>query len=217
MTGPCQSASGLLILCSVITLVWMFLFNIRPIQDPDIWWHLASGRYMIAHGSIPKTDVFSLTAQGTPWVNTYWLQDILSDWVVQKGGITALTIANALAIAVIVFLIGCSNPAGNLSWATRLWGIIWIFLAGQPRGYGWEEKASLVTFGFLGLLFHTLRANDWTRQIRWLAVWPSLFLCWANLHRGFILGLIVLSAYVAERWITEPQDRQRLAMWWATC
>src|SRR5882724_11890958 len=140
MTGSRKSSLEFYFLCCVFTLAWMVIFNIRPIQDPDIWWHLASGRYMVTHRMIPKTDVFSLTAQGTPWVNTYWLQDVLAYLVARAGGISAITLVNALAIATIVFLIGGINPAGDLPWASRLFGIVWIFLAGQPRGFGWEEK-----------------------------------------------------------------------------
>src|SRR5437016_4974985 len=151
MTGSRKSAFELYLLCSATAILWMFVFNVRPIQDPDIWWHLASGRYMVTHRLIPTTDVFSLTARGTPWVNTYWLQDVFMYLLVRLGGISALTLANALAIAAIVFLAGYVNPARDLPWAPRLLGVIWIFLAGQPRGYGWEEKASLVSFSFLCL------------------------------------------------------------------
>ena len=46
--------------CATAVFIWMVVFNIRPIQDPDVWWHLASGRYMVTNQVIPKTDVFSL-------------------------------------------------------------------------------------------------------------------------------------------------------------
>ncbi len=217
MTDAEKNVLGLVFVCSAAVCAWMVLFNIRPIQDPDIWWHLASGRYMVTHGEIPRTDVFSLTARGTTWVNTYWLQDVCISLLVQAGGIRALTFINAMAIAAIVFMIGCSNPAGGLSWPTRLLGIVWIFLAGQPRGYGWEEKASLITFAFLGLLFHALRAPHWTSQKRWMTAWPFLFILWANLHRGFLLGLLIVSAYGLEKWISSPKERPRLALWWLAC
>jgi hypothetical protein len=217
MTDSNKNPLSYSFLCSAAVFVWMVIFNIRPIQDPDIWWHLGSGRYMVNHGVIPRTDVFSLTAQGTPWVNTYWLQDIGIFKLWQLGGIRALTLINSLAVALIVFMIGCSNPTEYLSWATRLWGIVWIFLAGQPRGYGWEEKASLVTFGLLGLLFHTLRSSPGPLSKRWMALWPFLFLAWSNLHRGFILGLVILSAYSLEGWNKYPGNRRRLLMGWLAC
>ena len=217
MTESRNSVLGFAFLCSATVYIWMVFFNIRPIQDPDIWWHLASGRYIVRHLTVPKTDLLSLTAQGSAWVNTYWLQEIFIYLFSCFGGLPGVTLINSLAIATIVFLIGCSNPAGNIPWATRLWGIVWIFLAGQPRGYGWEEKASLVTFGFLGLLFHTFRFRDWTLQKRWMALWPCLFMLWANLHRGFILGIIVLCAYTIEGWISSPQEGRRLILWWLAC
>ena len=59
--------SALSFFCATAVFIWMVVFNIRPIQDPDVWWHLASGRYMVTNQVIPKTDVFSLTAQGSAW------------------------------------------------------------------------------------------------------------------------------------------------------
>jgi hypothetical protein len=217
MTEYRNDALGLAFLCSATVCLWMVIFNIRPIQDPDIWWHLASGRYIIQNGIIPRVDVFSLAARGSSWVNTYWLQEAWVYILLKVGGFRALTLMNAVAVASLVFMIGCSEPAGNLSWAARLWGMVWIFLAGQPRGYGWGEKASLVTFGLLGLLFHTLRLREGPAQKRWMAVWPCLFMLWANLHRGFMLGLLILGAYVLEKGIATPEKRRLPILWWVAC
>jgi hypothetical protein len=203
---------GFAFFCGAVVCIWMILFNIRPIQDPDIWWHLASGRYMVEHGVVPKTDVLSLTSRGTEWVNTYWLQEIYAYWLVKASGLCGITLMNALAIASIVFLIGKSNPIRSVPWTTRLLGMVWIFLACQPRGYGWEEKASLVTFGLLALLFHSARSREGPFQRPWNIVWPLLFMLWANMHRGFILGLIILSAFGLEQWLKgSPRRGQILA------
>ena len=54
---------------------WMLLAMLQPIQDADLWWHLASGRDILQHHRVPSVDVFSLTASGTRWINSYWLYD----------------------------------------------------------------------------------------------------------------------------------------------
>ena len=31
------------------------------ISDPDFWWHLKTGEYIVQHGSLPVPDPFSFT------------------------------------------------------------------------------------------------------------------------------------------------------------
>jgi hypothetical protein len=36
--------------------------------DGDTNWHIATGRWILAHGAVPATDPFSYTAAGQSWV-----------------------------------------------------------------------------------------------------------------------------------------------------
>src|ERR1700722_18829454 len=44
--------------------------------DGDTFWHIAAGRWMIAHGAVPTTDPFSFTFVGRPWVAHEWLSEV---------------------------------------------------------------------------------------------------------------------------------------------
>src|SRR5207249_11491916 len=46
-----------------------------PIDDPDIWWHLRTGQWIIEHHWVPATDPFSAYGMGKPWVAYGWLLD----------------------------------------------------------------------------------------------------------------------------------------------
>src|SRR5688572_26350171 len=85
--------------------LWMILYNFRPIQDLDLWWHLASGRYIWTHFSIPQVDVFSLTAQGTSWINSYWLFDVMSYGVFKLGGLNGIIVCKSLFVTALLFLV----------------------------------------------------------------------------------------------------------------
>ena len=39
------------------------------IRAYDYFWHLGTGRWILHEGSIPRSDPFSFTAAGTPWVD----------------------------------------------------------------------------------------------------------------------------------------------------
>jgi len=63
--------------------------------DTDLWWHLANGRYILAHG-VPSVDVYSHTAAGHVWVVHEWLADILMYLLHGLGGLSALVILGAV-------------------------------------------------------------------------------------------------------------------------
>src|SRR5205814_9090924 len=45
----------------------------RPGGDPDTYWHLASGKWMVEHGQLLRADVFSSTVSGAPYSVGEWL------------------------------------------------------------------------------------------------------------------------------------------------
>src|SRR5438067_11349702 len=62
---------------SGLVLRWMLfvaIFSLAavPPLDPDLWWHLANGRLIVATGSIPHLDLSSSSAAGHPWVMHEW-------------------------------------------------------------------------------------------------------------------------------------------------
>src|SRR5206468_1434401 len=48
-----------------------------PPGDPDTYWHLASGKWMVDHGALLRTDVFSSTVNGQPYSVGEWLGEIV--------------------------------------------------------------------------------------------------------------------------------------------
>jgi hypothetical protein len=49
----------------------------RPVVDEDIWWHLATGRWVAEHHALPQADPFSAYGQTQPYVAYSWLFDLL--------------------------------------------------------------------------------------------------------------------------------------------
>src|SRR3954453_10170656 len=50
---------------------------LRPVTDPDIWWHLRVGQWVVEHGALPANDPFSLPGLDKPWVAYSWLYEVL--------------------------------------------------------------------------------------------------------------------------------------------
>src|SRR5215470_15606563 len=47
------------------------------VLDPDIWWHLKVGDWIIDHFAVPHTGILSRTAASRPWVAYSWGYEVL--------------------------------------------------------------------------------------------------------------------------------------------
>jgi hypothetical protein len=53
------------------------LFAARAVLgDPDTYWHIAIGRWIIAHREVPRFDVFSFSMPGAPFTPPEWLAEL---------------------------------------------------------------------------------------------------------------------------------------------
>ena len=76
-----------------------------PVVDPDIWWHLRTGQWIVDHGQMPATDPFSAYGAGKPWVAYSWLFEILVYALFTKlglMGILVFTVSMSLLIALVL-------------------------------------------------------------------------------------------------------------------
>ncbi len=171
----------------VYVFAYAFFFASRPISDGDFWFHLKTGEYIIRTGSIPRTDLFSFTHYGTPWLAHGWLSGVIFYAIASRLGFNSLIVLFALLTAVafwIVFKRSQSHPfvAG---FATLLG--VWTVLPNigvRPRVF-----TILLSSIFLALLVrYTRRSNG--REIWWLV---PLMVLWVNLHGGFFVGLLLIA------------------------
>lgn len=179
------------------------LAALGPIADPDLWWHLAAGRAMMATGAILRHDVFTHTLFGEPWIDFEWLAQLALYGVERMGGPWLLIAARAvLSVAVLALLITGVRSRGARGAALLV--SAWVALAVlRPRFFVRPELATLVFFPFL--VWATLRFLDGREsRRRFWALTAALFALWANLHGGFAygllwLGLAAVGAYLSHR------------------
>jgi hypothetical protein len=173
-------------------LVAVGLTSLRPINDPDFWWLLRAGRYMVETRSFPTTDPFSGTAQGSEWLNHAWGFELILYGVYALAGTTGVILLQGL-LAALSFgvLYGLLRREGvGEGWTIGLLSL------GALATYGfWAPRPQLVTFLMLALFVRILADYQAGRADRlwWLPVLTAL---WANLHAGFLSGpgLVALCA-----------------------
>src|SRR5258705_8421861 len=61
-------------------LLWVFAAGSGwsvLLSDGDTGWHIRTGDYILATGSVPTRDLFSFSKAGAPWYAWEWLADIV--------------------------------------------------------------------------------------------------------------------------------------------
>lgn len=165
----------------------------------DLWWHLATGRWIIEHGEIPSTDPFSYTAQGRPWRGVYWLSDLILHAAHRGGAMVGVGIVKVTCIFVTCL-------AANRALRTLDVGIevrtaataIAIFIL-QPR-YSMGRPEII---GLAALAISIAVVVDARERPPWLLV--PLVLLWQPIHGNAILAVGLAGAWTLSTWIDNKE------------
>lgn len=166
-------------------LTYAFLAGFHTLQDFDLGWQLATGRWVVQHHRVFSVDVFSYTAVDRPWMYPA-LSGVVFYLSFLAGGYGLLSWLGAIACAgtVALLLRNGSIPTAVLA----LMAVPLIANRTQPRA---EMFTTILFAAFLGLLWSHFRG---ARSTLWLL--PLLMILWVNLHPGFAAGLLLCVAYI---------------------
>src|SRR5882724_4440229 len=97
------------------------------IHDGDPYWHIATGRWIIAHGAVPTHDIFSHSMPEASWTSPEWLTEISMAVLYDNFGWGGLVAATAFSVAVSVaillrVLLRTFPPVSALIAAVLAWG-----------------------------------------------------------------------------------------------
>ena len=162
----------------------------HPFLDTDLWWHLANGRFILAHG-VPSLDVYSHTAVGHTWVVHEWLSDVAFYVLYQLGGLRALVLLTPAAVTAAMILVYRSLRRGGLGNNTAVLVGMILFIAAVPSFGARPQVINFVLTAVLIAILLAYRKNPTTR-IWWLA---GGFVVWANLHSGYVVGVGLLAVF----------------------
>src|SRR5215471_10400567 len=71
----------------------------RLLNDPDTYWHIATGRWIWAHVAVPTVDPFSHTLRGAPWHAHEWLAELVIAGAYGALGWAGVVALSAMAVA----------------------------------------------------------------------------------------------------------------------
>jgi len=172
---------------AAILLFGLLAMTSRNATDPDLWWHLRTGQWIVGSGRVPHFDLFSFTRAGHTWISHEWLSEVMLYELWKHGSAAALIIFSAMVSTAGFLLLYLRSP-GKRHWAAAMTAI--GALASAPT---WGVRPQMFTFTLASLLLWLMEAGETKPK---LLFWvPPLFLLWLNLHAGFALGPALLVAY----------------------
>src|ERR1700737_273947 len=101
--APLAQVAGMVGVYSFLALLFLRHFYV---SDPDIWWHLATGRWILQHHALPMTDPFSSYGLGKPWIDYSWMFDVIVQLLYRPFGYAAIAyfeVLSRMALAVALF------------------------------------------------------------------------------------------------------------------
>lgn len=158
-------------------------------SDGDLGRHLRVGEYVLGHGLLYR-DAFSFTKFGQPFVGYEWLSEVTVAGVYRLGGLPAVSVACGLLIALTYALLTRWLLARGVD---PLLAYLTSILAAVLGSFHWLARPHLFTMLFVAILMSRLERDD-----KGAPPWGylPLFAFWANLHGGFLFGLVVIGVYV---------------------
>jgi hypothetical protein len=162
--------------------------------DSDTGWHIRTGEWILAHHAVPRTDLFSFSKAGQSWVAWEWLSDVEMGWLHAYGGLPAVALACLVVLSMTSLVVYWATRAAGSS---RLLGLGVTTLAMGASHIHWLARPHLVTPLMAAVFCLTLNGYEKQGEMRSLLILPPLTALWANLHGGFVVGILIAITYAA--------------------
>lgn len=201
---------------------FVYIFGLAmafALNDPDIWWHLKTGEYIVDNWEVPDVDPFSYT---TPrplresqkiGLRAHWFGQVIFYLSYLMGGLLGVGIFRSLLIILpMVLLYVWLTRRGVSVWSAlvvtsfpSLILVVQLFYAFErPQGISFSLSLLMIMLleGLRGKLTKMEPAAGlsglWSniKALRFYLLLPLLTLLWSNIHGGYIVGNVVVILYV---------------------
>lgn len=174
------------------------LFLCLPVVklDTDLWYHLSGGRYILMNGSLPYDSFFSFISPPRPWVDYYWLFQIIVYKIYSVSEYYGLIILRAIAYAATLSVLFLFMHRGKKEDMRAYYFVVLFvayFLLLQARFL--NIRPHMFSYLFMAVFLYVLEFE----KKRAIYILPLLTVLWTNIH-GIMYPVILLMvfSYVAE-------------------
>ncbi len=177
----------------IIILLAIFFLHLKAPLDTDLGWHLRYGKQIFENHSVWKNNQIGFFLTGYQWAHSYSLYQLLTFTIFKYFSFGGLAVLGSLIMAASFFFILETRPKLDL---LSMIGLIFIVVISLPiTNLGIRSQL----FSFLGLCFLYWLVVKKPLSLKTVLLLNVFFVLWANLHGGFILGLILLGLVLLEK------------------
>ena len=188
----------------ILTVLLSLVLCIRQLGEPDVWWQIRTGEYILEHGAVPKTDVFSYTYAGDPWFNVKWGTEVIMAGVAKWFGPESLMLLHWAVLLTILWFIYLSFIQLNILLKVKIQkpgsgffiALGLFLLAMSYRINARPEMMSHLLSAVYIYLF--LRYHNHQDKLIYLLI--PLQLIWGNLHEAFGVGQVLILIFILTAW-----------------
>ena len=181
---------GVAAAAAVCLVMLAMAVGINPISSNDIWLHITTGRLILERHAVPTVDEYSFTRSGAPYVAHEWLAQVIFAILHAVGGIGALIALKPLALAAAAVLVALTARELGAPPTASFWSGALAIVSMSSHLYTRPHLFTFVGLAATGWLLARRRRGD--RRASWALV--GIELLWANLHGGFVLGIVLAAA-----------------------
>lgn len=168
-------------------------------MDEDIWWHLRTGHWILAHHAVPVTDSFSAKAMGQPWIAYSWLFETMVSGIFDTWGYRGmLALTSCWVFAYVAWMTVFLSRFANIRRATILSFAAYAAMMPMKSPRPW-----LFTILFFTVELTLLWLARERNRPAWLLAIVPLFVVWANMHIQFVYGLGLIGMFALDSSLPE--------------
>jgi len=194
-----------------LVLLIVAIIDIQRWADPDLWGHVAFGSAMLAHYRIGMRDTYSYSAHWHLWLNHEWLSELLMGATYKACGIIGLKLMKFACSAAVCLSLMLGLAETDAPMTTQLAGLLWVSVIIAPQ---MQFRPQMFTFALTSALMALLARYTYRGSAPiWLAV--PMLAAWANLHGGFIAGVVALGLFsIVSIAQDQMEDHRGRPSWW---
>lgn len=182
----------------------------RLLSDPDTYWQIMVGQWMVDNRTVPVSDIYSFTMRGEPWHSTQWLSQVAYSQVFAWWGWDGVLILTALGAAA-AFALLARFLLRRLDEVAVMILLPLAFVIALPHFFARPHVLALpVMVAFAALLLSAAERGQAPRLPT-----AALIALWANLHGSFVFGLMLIGPIALDAVLNAaPPLRRRVLLQW---
>ena len=201
---------------TIAILVTVLMAAIQPVTDPDFWWHLTTGNWILSHHAVPHQDLYTFTVSDHRWIAHEWLSEVILAALFALGRLPLISLVLGAVTAAGFALVYLAIDR-RVNFVIR--GLV-LALGVAAANPIWGPRIQMVTFALSALTYL------WVKRFcqgnsRALYALPAVMLLWVNLHGGFVFAYAIVGIalaieglrYLVRRPGAMPFDRLRAMLY----